>query len=79
MPKTKDTCTNCGLCAKLCPMGTIDPDDPFKMTGICIKCCACVKSCPVQARYFDDPGVRFHKEDLEEKFTSPAKDPEFYL
>lgn len=46
-PKTDLTrCTGCGLCAGLCPMGSIDPAHPEEVRGICIKCCACVKKCP---------------------------------
>ena len=26
-PKTRDTCTDCGYCAQICPMGSIDPAD----------------------------------------------------
>lgn len=46
-----DKCVKCGLCARLCPMGSIDPDDVSKVTGKCIKCCACVKKCPKGAKY----------------------------
>ena len=34
-------CIQCGLCAGLCPMGSIDPAHPEEVRGICIKCCAC--------------------------------------
>lgn len=38
-PKTDLTrCTGCGLCAGLCPMGSIDPAHPEEVRGICIKC-----------------------------------------
>ena len=45
-PLTKDNCINCGLCAEVCPMGSIPLDNVKEVTGICIKCCACVKKCP---------------------------------
>ena len=78
-PKTDpDKCINCGLCARICTMGSIDPADVSSVTGICIKCCACVKKCPSQARYYDDPGYIYHKEELEELYERRAE-PEWFL
>lgn len=71
-PKVSDNCTNCGICASVCPMGSIDPDNVKAMTGICIKCGACFKKCPVSARYFDDEGYLYHKTELEEIYTRRA-------
>ena len=34
-PKTNDQCDNCGICAAVCPMGSIDPQDVRQFTGIC--------------------------------------------
>ena len=46
-----DKCVKCGLCARLCPMGSIDPSDVSNVAGKCIKCCACGKKCPMGAKY----------------------------
>jgi ferredoxin len=69
-PKTGSSCTNCKICAKVCPMGSIDFDDVSTLNGICIKCCACIKKCPVQAKYFDDENFIKHKRELEEEYEA---------
>lgn len=72
-PKVKDICDNCGVCAEVCPMGSIDRTDVRKYTGICIKCGACIKKCPKQARYYDDAGYLYHQHELEEGYTRRAE------
>ncbi|MDD4715719.1 MAG: 4Fe-4S binding protein [Oscillospiraceae bacterium] len=72
-PKTSEQCTHCGLCASVCPMGSIDPNNIRILIGICIKCCACVKKCPVGAKYFEDPAFLYHKTELEEEFSRRAE------
>ena len=63
-----DKCVKCGLCARLCPMGSIDPNDVSSVVGKCIKCCACVKKCPTGAKYFDHEGYLYHQHELEEVY-----------
>ena len=72
-----DKCVKCGLCARLCPMGSIDPNDVSNVAGKCIKCCACVKGCPAEAKYFDDAGYLYHKSELEEVYARPAANEVF--
>ncbi|MDD3394027.1 MAG: ferredoxin [Anaerotignum sp.] len=76
-PKTGPECCNCGICAEVCPMGSISKEDPSVIAGICIKCCACIKKCSVGAKHFDDPGFIYHKEELEELYERRAEDEYF--
>ena len=77
-PKTSEKCINCGICSKICPMGSIDKNEPENITGICIKCGACIKKCPVGAKYYDDPGYLYHQHELEEEY-SIRKEPDMFL
>lgn len=76
-PETKESCTDCKRCAKVCPMGSISPENPAEVTGICIKCQACVKVCPVQAKYFDDPAFLSHVAMLEHAYGRRAENVVF--
>ena len=70
-------CTNCGACARLCPMGAIDPENVASVPGTCIKCQACVRKCTRRAKYFDDPAFLSHVAMLEQNFTEPKKNEVF--
>lgn len=77
-PKTSEKCFGCGLCAHVCPMGSISFENFVDVTGVCIKCHACVLECPVGAKYFDDEAFLSHKAMLERDFTRRAEDQIFY-
>ncbi|MDR0423967.1 MAG: EFR1 family ferrodoxin [Clostridiales Family XIII bacterium] len=77
-PLTSDACNNCMICAELCPMGSISHEDVREFTNICIKCCSCIKNCPVNARYYEDPGYLYHKQELEEGLARRAE-PELFI
>ena len=53
-------CDKCGICAKKCPLGSIDFEDPAVVSGICIKCHACSRFCPKNAKYFADESLLYH-------------------
>ena len=73
-PKTDpDKCNKCGLCATVCPVGSIPADAPDTCAGICIKCHACIKICPTGAKYLDDPAFLSHVAMLEQNYTRPTQ------
>lgn len=67
-------CTSCGICAKACPMGSIDAEMNFETTDICIKCQACIKKCPAGAKSFDDEAFLSHKQMLMVNFSGERKE-----
>ena len=71
-PLVSDVCDGCGICAAVCPMGSIDAQNVRNYTDICIKCGACIKKCPKQARYYDDAGYLYHQHELEEGYARRA-------
>lgn len=74
-PVTDQTkCTSCGICARACPMGSIDAEQGFETVGICIKCQACIKKCPTGAKAFDDPAFLSHRQMLMESFGTAGKE-----
>ncbi len=71
-PKTDpEKCVNCGLCARVCSMGAIDPENVALVPGLCIKCQACVRRCPQGAKYFDDPSLLSHTKMVETNNREP--------
>ncbi len=72
-------CTQCGVCAAVCPVDAVDPQ---KSTAInhekCITCCACIKRCPENARTIKTGPVKDAQKRLNTLFHEPKK-PECFL
>ncbi len=68
-----EKCDNCGICAALCPMGSIDALDCVEVPGTCIKCQSCIRSCPKGAKYLDDEAFLSHVAMLRENYTAPKE------
>jgi ferredoxin len=60
-------CSQCGVCAEVCPVGAIDSENSNLIDKVkCITCCACIKNCPQNARTMKpgpvkDAAIRLNK------------------
>lgn len=78
-PNTKlEICNDCKICYEVCPLKSIDYNNVSNVSGKCMKCCACIKKCPNNAKYFDDKGYVYHKEELEALYYK-RKEPVYFL
>ena len=72
-----EKCTECGICAAVCPVGSINKDNVFEVPGVCIKCQACVRKCPEDAKHFTDPVMLSHIKMLETKYAARKENEVF--
>jgi len=74
-----DECTQCGVCAKGCPTGAIDPENSVLIdTEKCITCCACIKLCPKKAKTIKAGLVKEASIRLSTRFKE-RKEPEIFF
>lgn len=74
-----DSCLECGVCAKVCPVGAVDAEKSTAIDVVkCITCCACIKACPQNARTIKPGPVKDAAKRLHGLFQEPKK-PEIFL
>lgn len=77
--EVSDECTQCEVCAKLCPVGAISADDSSDIdVKKCITCCACIKECSQGAREIKEGLVMDAANRLSTLFVD-RKEPEFFI
>ncbi len=77
--EVSDACIQCGVCAEVCPLGAVSPDDSRTVDiENCITCCACIKKCPQHARAIK-PGMVSDASHRLFTLYSQRKEPEYFL
>lgn len=79
VPKANDKCTNCGLCAEVCPAQAISKEKIRTADGAkCISCMRCVSRCPHSARKVNSAMVSVVAMAIK-KACSERKNNELYI
>lgn len=78
-PVSTDECSQCGRCARECPVGAIDPNNHnITDENLCISCARCIELCPHGARQFQGDLYDGFKEKFITNFSKPLKNETFF-
>ena len=74
-----EQCSQCGVCAEVCPAGAVDTQNSRIINfEKCITCCACIKNCPQNARTMKPGPVKDAAIRLNNLYKEQKK-PEYFL
>lgn len=77
---SKSKCTSCHACAKMCPVGAISMEEPYKTNEKkCISCGRCIVVCPEHARHFGGLLYKTASWKFEKDYAEPKQPEVFYV
>ncbi|HIW21022.1 MAG TPA: 4Fe-4S binding protein [Candidatus Dorea intestinavium] len=77
-PEVNENCSRCGICARECPVGAIDPNRLTEtQKDHCIACMRCITVCPFAARFVPEEVLAAAATKMQEAFKERKKNELF--